>query len=185
MNLINKYLFKEDIQRCEDDAPPSVKEFWKRATRQNMNIDDFMVEVDLQSSIYGRIWVVVDSTVSGDIESKEDQKKSDGRAYAYWVSPQQMLDCAWDEEGNLSWILICEVSRDDADPFTSSGKEFLRYRLWTKDHWYLFAKIARGSGQVVERKLFWKILESTVSAWFLSSLLTVWVRANRRTSVHH
>ncbi|MCP5995687.1 hypothetical protein NL385_26470, partial [Klebsiella pneumoniae] len=61
VNLINKYLFKEDIQRCEDDAPPSVKEFWKRATRQNMNIDDFMVEVDLQSSIYGRIWVVVDS----------------------------------------------------------------------------------------------------------------------------
>jgi hypothetical protein len=25
VNLINKYLFKEDIQRCEDDAPQSVK----------------------------------------------------------------------------------------------------------------------------------------------------------------
>lgn len=85
VNLINKYLFKEDIHRCEDDAPQSVKDFWKRATRQNMNIDDFMAEVDLQSSIYGRIWVVVDSTVSGEIESKEDQKKSDGRAYAYPV----------------------------------------------------------------------------------------------------
>ncbi|HHT4259133.1 TPA: phage portal protein [Klebsiella variicola] len=138
VNLINKYLFKEDIQRCVDDAPKSVKEFWKRATRQNMNIDDFMAEVDLQSSIYGRIWVVVDSTVSGDIESQEDQKKEDGRAYAYWVSPQQMLDCAWDEEGNLNWILICEIGRDDEDPFKSSGKEFLRYRLWTKESWYLF-----------------------------------------------
>lgn len=158
VNLINKYLFKEDIQRCEDDAPPSVKEFWKRATRQNMNIDDFMVEVDLQSSIYGRIWVVVDSTVSGDIESKEDQKKSDGRAYAYWVSPQQMLDCAWDEEGNLSWILICEVSRDDADPFTSSGKEFLRYRLWTKDHWYLFREDRKGQRSGSRTKV---VLEDT------------------------
>lgn len=145
VNLINKYLFKEDIHRCEDDAPQSVKDFWKRATRQNMNIDDFMAEVDLQSSIYGRIWVVVDSTVSGEIESKEDQKKSDGRAYAYWVSPQQMLDCAWDEEGNLSWILICEISRDDSDPFKSTGKEFLRYRLWTKNDWYLFREEKKGS----------------------------------------
>lgn len=138
VNLINKYLFKEDIERCVDDAVPAIQDFWKRATHHNMNIDDFMAEIDLQSSIYGRIWVVVDSTVSSEVESKEDQKKSDGRAYAYWVSPQQMLDCAWDEEGNLNWILICEIGRDDADPFKSTGKEFIRYRLWTKTEWYLF-----------------------------------------------
>ena len=145
VNLINKYLFKEDIHRCTDDAPPSVKEFWQRATRQNIGIDDFMAEIDLQSSVYGRVWVVVDSTASGDIESKEDQKKSDARAYAYWVSPQQMLDCAWDEDGDLSWILICEIGRDDEDPFTSTGKEFYRYRLWTKEQWYLFREDKKGS----------------------------------------
>lgn len=138
VNLINKYLFKEDINRREEDAPQCIRDFWKRATRQNISIDEFMSAIDLKSSIYGRIWVIVDSTLGTNVESKEDEKKADARAYAYWITPQQMLDCAWDDEGDLEWILICEQARDDADPFKSSGKEFLRYRLWTRDSWYLF-----------------------------------------------
>lgn len=146
VNLINKYLFKEDITRSEDDAPASVKKFWKHATRQNASIDEFMSGIDLHSSIFGRIWVVVDSTLSNDVESVEDQKKTDARAYAYWITPQQMLDCAWDDDGNLIWALICEVGRDDKDPFKSSGKEFLRYRLWTTTEWYLFREeVKKGS----------------------------------------
>ncbi|MGE9575256.1 hypothetical protein ACQP3C_29925, partial [Escherichia coli] len=82
-----------------------------------------MAAIDLQSSIYGRIWVVVDSTMSGDVESVADEKKKDARAYAYWISPQQMLDVAWDDDGNMLWALIVEVARDDADPFTSTGQE--------------------------------------------------------------
>lgn len=138
VNLINKYLFKEDIHRNVDEAPEQIRNFWRRATRQNASIDAFMAAIDLQSSIYGRIWVVVDSTMSGEVESVADEKKKDARAYAYWISPQQLLDVAWDEEGNMLWALIVEVARDDEDPFTSSGKEFLRYRLWTQNEWYLF-----------------------------------------------
>jgi hypothetical protein len=73
VNLINKYLFKEDIHRCEDDAP-SHEGLLARATRQNMNIDEFMAEVDLQSSIYGRIWVVVDSTVDRALSRKKTRR---------------------------------------------------------------------------------------------------------------
>ena len=146
VNLINKYLFKEGITRTEDDAPEAIKNFWLKATRQGVTIDEFMAELDLQSSIYGRIWIVVDSTLSGDVESVADQKKQNGRAYAYWVSPQQLLDCAYDDDGQLIWALICEVARDDADPFTSSGKEFLRYRLWTREQWYLFREEGKRAG---------------------------------------
>lgn len=75
VNLINKYLFKEDIHRNIEEAPEQIRNFWKRATRQNASIDSFMAAIDLQSSIYGRIWVVVDSTMSGDVESVADEKK--------------------------------------------------------------------------------------------------------------
>lgn len=55
VNLINKYLFKEDIHRNIEEAPEQIRNFWKRATRQNASIDSFMAAIDLQSSIYGRI----------------------------------------------------------------------------------------------------------------------------------
>lgn len=75
VNLINKYLFKEDIHRNIEEAPEQIRNFWKRATRQNASIDAFMAAIDLQSSIYGRIWVVVDSTMNGDVESVADEKQ--------------------------------------------------------------------------------------------------------------
>ncbi|ELY4074493.1 MULTISPECIES: phage portal protein [Cronobacter] len=153
VNLINKYLFKEDIHRNTDEAPEQIRHFWKRATRQNASIDAFMAAIDLQSSIYGRIWVVVDSTMNGDVESVADEKNKDARAYAYWISPQQMLDVAWDDDGNMLWALIVEVARDDADPFTSTGQEYQRYRLWTQNEWYLFREeVKKGSGGAGRRQ---------------------------------
>ncbi|EBD6220704.1 hypothetical protein C2N84_21730 [Salmonella enterica] len=148
VNLINKYLFKEDIHRNLEEAPEQIRNFWKRATRQNSSIDAFMAAIDLQSSIYGRIWIVVDSTMNGDVESVADEKQKDARAYAYWIAPQQLLDVAWDEEGKMLWALIVEVARDDEDPFTSSGLEFQRYRLWTQNEWYLFREeTKKGAGR--------------------------------------
>lgn len=152
VNLINKYLFKEDIHRNVEEAPEPIQKFWKRATRQNVSIDGFMSALDLQSSIYGRVWVVVDSTMDSDAESVADEKKKDVRAYAYWISPQQMLDMAWDDDGNLIWALIVEVARDDQDPFTSSGQEYQRYRLWTRNEWYLFREeVKKGAGNAGRR----------------------------------
>lgn len=154
VNLINKYIFREDIHRTEEDAPEFIRDFWRRATRQNVSVNEFMAAIDLQSSIYGRIWVVVDSTMEAGAESVEDQKKQDGRAYAYWISPQQMLDLAWDDDGNLLWALVVEVARDDADPFASTGQEFQRYRLWTQNEWYLFREEVKKGGQKGNAKVY-------------------------------
>ncbi|UWM66650.1 phage portal protein [Enterobacter sp. CP102] len=154
VNLINKYIFREDFHRTEEDAPEFIRDFWRRATRQNVSVNEFMAAIDLQSSIYGRIWVVVDSTMEAGAESVEDQKKQDGRAYAYWISPQQMLDLAWDDDGNLLWALVVEVARDDADPFASTGQEFQRYRLWTQNEWYLFREEVKKGGQRGNAKVY-------------------------------
>lgn len=137
VNMINKYIFKEDIYRKED-APDYIREFWTKATKQGQSIDEFMSAVDMQSSVYGRIWAVVDcSSTATQLISVSDEKHSDTRVYVYWVPPQQMLDIAYDDSGNIMWALIREVARDDDDPFTCTGKEYIRYRLWTKDDWYL------------------------------------------------
>lgn len=45
VDLINKYLFKQNIVRNEEDAPESVKKFWKRSTRNGMGISDFSRQI--------------------------------------------------------------------------------------------------------------------------------------------
>lgn len=155
VDLINKYLFKQNIVRNEEDAPESVKKFWKRSTRNGMGISDFSRQISKKTSIYGRVAIVVDrTTAEGEIVSKADEKAANLQTYAYIVPPEQVLDYSYDEQGALNWILLLEQVRDDADPLSSSGKVGVRYRLWTKTYWLLIEE--RGKG----RTKTWEITDS-------------------------
>lgn len=152
VDLLNKYLFKQNVNRNEKDAPESVKKFWKKATRNGLGIKDLSRQISKKSSIYGRIGIVIDNTagVTGPVLSKADEKKKGVRTYAYIVGPEQLLDYAFDDEGELNWVLIQECVRDDADPLTSSGEEVERYRLWSKTDWKLYQEVKEGRKKVVK-----------------------------------
>lgn len=139
VDLVTKYLFKQNVERSED-APEGVKHFWKKATKFGSDIQDLAKQIAKNTSIYGRIGIVIDNErVSNGVLSKADEKSLKIHPYAYIVTPQQMLDYSFDVNGELSWILIQEVVRDDDDPFTSSGKERVQYRLWTTNDWFVIA----------------------------------------------
>lgn len=139
VDLLNKYLFKQNIVRNEIDAPESVKAFWDKSTRGGLKIRDFSRQAGKKSSIYGRIGIVVDNNGAvANVISRADEKSAGVRTYAYIVGPTQLLDYAYDENGELEWITIAEVARDDADPLESSGTSKTRVRLWTKNEWRLF-----------------------------------------------
>lgn len=155
VDLINKYLFKQNIVRNEEDAPESVKKFWQRSTRNGMGISDFSRQISKKTSIYGRVAIVVDrTTAEGEIVSKADEKAANLQTYAYIVPPEQVLDYSYDEQGALNWILLLEQVRDDADPLTSSGKVGVRYRLWTKTYWLLIEEKGKGKSKT------WQITDS-------------------------
>lgn len=141
VDLINKYVFKGEIRRNIDDAKPSIVKFWKNATRSGVDIGSYIRHVSKLSSIYGRIWVVVDSINKGKGDSI---KEADVSVYSYEVAPQDVLDMSFDDEGFLQWIFIRESVRDDEDPFESTGDVSYRYRLWTKDSWYLIKDVSAG-----------------------------------------
>lgn len=149
VDLINKYLFKQNVTRSED-APESVKRFWERATKSGLSITEFMKQASKRTSMQGRIGIVVDTTApAGKVLSKADEKAAGVRTYAYAVGPEQLLDYSFDQDGQLNWVLIRECVRDDADPFTSSGEEVDRFRLWTKDGWKLYEEKTQGRRKVV------------------------------------
>ena len=143
VDLVDKYIFKMEITHSED-APKSVKTFWKEATLNRLPIRDFAKRISTLTSVYGRVWIVVDNTKNEDVESKEDEKEADVRTYAYIVTPEHALDMSYDDEGDLNWILIHEQIRDDEDPLESSGQMIDRYRLWERNQWTLFTAHKEG-----------------------------------------
>lgn len=150
VDLINKYLFKQAITRNVVDAPECLQNFWKRSTKNGLTIDDFMRQVSKRTSQYGRVGIVVDMskpTCGVEVVSKADEAKAQLQAYAYIVGPQQLLDYSFDEHGHLQWILIHEIGRDDKDPFSSTGEQIHRYRLWTTESWTLYEEQKVGNSK--------------------------------------
>lgn len=138
VDLINKYLFKQNIQRSKD-APQCVLDFWKSATRGGSGIDELAKQISKHCSIYGRVGIVVDRQQSDqELLTVKEAKKQKIKAYAYVVNPEDMLDYSFDDQGQLNWILIRETYRNDTDPFCIDDIETKeRFRLWTRESWFL------------------------------------------------
>jgi len=140
VDLVTKYVFKAEIYRNED-APAPLKAFWKRASKGGQGINTLMRQVDRSISLFGQPYIVVDNTASlpnGGKMTIADIKKQKARTYAYVVRPQDVLDVSFDDHGDINWILLHEIKRDDGDFFTEDHQEFGCYRLWTRTHSYLY-----------------------------------------------
>lgn len=163
VELVQKYLFKGSVKRNLDEAPEPLKEFWTRTSLSGMPIEQFMRLVSTTNSIFGRVAVVVDNNykVSGLTTeenrplSEEEAKTLDTRVYAYVVQAPDILDYAWDEDGDgeLLWVKLRETYRDDSDPLHSSGLVMERIRLWTRSHWYVFEEIEVDDAQSTDGKV--------------------------------
>lgn len=144
VDLVNKYIFKADIARKED-AEAYVQEFWSNATLQKREIGHFMSITSALSSIFGRVWIVVDTNSPGGAVTKAQAKKIDSRVYCYTVPPMDVVDVSFDDDGELNWIKIKEAVRDDADPFNYTGEITNKIRIWTRNEWFLFKVEGSGS----------------------------------------
>src|SRR5205085_48124 len=115
-------VFKGSIERRPDENLPSqIRDFWKSATLMKRPIADLMNTVCTWTSTFGRIWIVVDNNVPAGVQSEADRKASKGRCYAYHLKPIDVLDLAYDDDGELEWLLNREYYRDAADPLSAGG----------------------------------------------------------------
>lgn len=140
VDLLQKYLFKGEIVRDRDNAPEVVKKFWDNATLDNLQVEQLMRNAASLSSIKGRAAIVVDNNFREGAVSVAESTKGNQRIYAYAVDAKDVLDYAYDEDGDggLLWVKIREYARDDKDPLHSTGDIIERIRLWTRNEWVLF-----------------------------------------------
>ena len=148
VDLVNKYIFKPDIVRRDADVDDVLADFWKHSTLSGKDMNEFMKLCSQRASIFGKAWAVVDTNYSGGVISKRDLKNGKYRPYVYMLSPIDMLDIAFDDDGTIAWAKVREYSRDD-DTVLSSGKVVPRYRIWTKDFWALIVEKRNPKGEVV------------------------------------
>jgi hypothetical protein len=161
VELVQKYLFKGEITRNISDAPEHVTDFWKHATLTGLDISQLMRQVSVGKSVGGRVAVVVDNnfqvmTVAPATADEapsvrpvsiKEAREQNYRIYAYVVGVKDILDYAFDEDGDgeLLWIKLREVYRDDKDPIESTGELKERIRLWTRTDWTEFEELATGA----------------------------------------
>lgn len=140
VDLVQKYLFKAPVSRDADNAPEAVKDFWKNATLENLTIDQFMRLGSTATSCTGRVAIFIDNNLPDGAVTVAEMKKNGVRIYAYMVDTDDLLDYAYDEDGNggLIWVKTRERTRDDRDPIMSTGEIVERVRLWTRTGWQLF-----------------------------------------------
>lgn len=151
VDLVDKHLFKMEVARTED-VPDCLKQFWECSTLNKLGIKEFMRTVSNKGSIYGRPWIIVDSTKTEETTSVSEDRESGARVYAYVVTPEHVLDMSYDDEGELNWILVHEQVRDDEDPIDSTGKMIDRYRLWTRNDWTLFTAEVNGRNTTITQE---------------------------------
>lgn len=150
VDLVQKYLFKAPVSRNDQAAPQVVKDFWKNATLNNLTIDQLMRLTSTANSIYGRVALFADNNMPPDNAITLAEVKVSGiKIYSYLVTAEDLLDYAYDEDGNggLLWVKVREVTRDDRDPIRSSGAIVERLRLWTRTEWVLYEEREQGAGK--------------------------------------
>lgn len=155
VDLVQKYLFKAPISRDTENAPEVVKEFWKNATLENLTIEQLMRMSSTETACTGRVAIFVDNNLPEGAVTVAQMKSAGVRIYAYLVNTEDLLDYAYDEDGNggLIWVKTRERTRNDSDPIYSNGAIVERVRLWTRQGWELYEERDTTYQNVVTRQV--------------------------------
>lgn len=137
IDLINSYLFAAPASRETSNA--LVGEFFNNIDGRGHDVNHFMKRVALFTSIFGRAYIVVDRpAIPAERRTGTAADNLSAPPYCWILTPQDMLDVAFTEEGKIKWALLRENIRDDDDPMTCTGEVKSQYRLWTPEEWVLY-----------------------------------------------
>ncbi|MFA5092025.1 MAG: hypothetical protein WC483_05675 [Candidatus Paceibacterota bacterium] len=124
-NIYTDYIYKNRIKR-----PQVFSKEFTDIDKRGRSINDFARLCSVLSGIYGHVHVLVDKSVDAEGISKADAKSP----YAVIYKPENVVDWAFDENGNLLWVLLYEPTYVDTDPMSARVTE-KRFRLLTQAGW--------------------------------------------------
>ena len=130
--LITQYALAVPPERRGADAE-LVEDFSRTGLRTNEVICQFSTLLN----IYGTAFLAVEMPAfTGEVDP-ERKKRERLRPYAIALSPLQVPDYAYGEDGLLLWVLIEEEALLNSDPMRPPERR-RRRRLWTRTEWRVF-----------------------------------------------
>lgn len=142
IDIYTNHLLKQNVVEDWGSIESDVEAQEGNFDRKGGSIEEVRKELIEVSQIYGHSFTVIDSpNVNIEILSRQDQIDNGVFPYFSILHPQNVINWALDSFGNPYWVLTQEVIDSSEDPFSMSNKDerfVFRYRLWTRNEWYVF-----------------------------------------------
>ena len=115
--------------------------------RSGRRTDEVMRQLSTLLNVYGRAWLWVESPSFEGNPSLEEARETRLRPYCRAVSPFDVTDWSFGDDGRLQWAVVNEQVYCNDDPF-GEAFHFRRVRLYCRDHWRIFEKSSSGCREV-------------------------------------
>ena len=126
------------------NADPEVVEDWSRT---GLRTNDVMRQLSTLLNVYGRGWLLVEMPLFSGTPTRLQAHEERLRPYARALSPLQVTDWAYGEDGRLLWALVAEEVYHCEDPF-SPPEKLRRRRLYDRNSWRLYENSGEGVREI-------------------------------------
>lgn len=142
--IITQYVLATRPQRT--GALPEMVEDWSRT---GLRVDEVMRQFSTMLNIYGCAWLCVDMPSFDGVKTKADELKERLRPYVIALSPLDVPDWCYGDDGRLLWVITDERRQDRSDPTILPVDIHIR-RLWTRQSVIVIAEYSSGQKTVTE-----------------------------------
>lgn len=142
IDIYTNHLFKQEIVNKFKSIQSEVDEIYEDVDCNGSSLPEFRRKVADMAQVYGHVFIVVDSPALDEknIISRKDQIEN--RAFPYFsiYTPSSLINWSLDKFGNPYWVILAEPNEVNTDPETydKNKKKQNRFRLWTREEWFLF-----------------------------------------------
>jgi hypothetical protein len=154
-HIYNSFLYRQNIKRDFGslEGSPELEAFLQDCDMEGRTWDSFIRDVNILSSVYGNVWVLVDrpETVVG---TRAEELQQGIRPYVTMYSPENVLDWKYIRQPNGHYELEM-ISFLETDERPNQRPDEFYLRVWTKDSIKLVIhrpNAAKESIEVLEEK---------------------------------
>jgi len=141
IDIYTNHLFKESVMNDWGNIETAIDNRKDNIDHKGSSIEEFRRDMAEQAQVYGHIYVLTDKPkTQGEIVSLAQQQEQGLFPYLTIFQPQDLINWAADEFGQLYWILLRECRTGNIDPmnFDKDKMSIFQYRIWTRTEWILF-----------------------------------------------
>ena len=101
-------------------------------SRTGMRVDEVMRQFSTYLNICGCAWLCIDAPAFDGQKTRSDELRENLRPYCVALSPLEVPDWHYGDDGKLDWVLTKETKIDNSNPFANAETHSIR-KLWMKD----------------------------------------------------